>query len=331
LELSNGEAIEATICDHDAEDRATLQEHGIPNCAARKAVSVGIEKLEERPPDGSFIELTKNETLRIAQLYKVPAIEAGIVDKTRFDTASEERQLFVESTLLPQMNAISDAIQYQLVDRWFSFQSVDDSDFDSKSASGAIAKSVNQAIERRPTSNYVVLIDPDTLPIMARVKAAMISVAKNFRDALDLSANETAAYFGLDIEARPEREDVWVNSNRVNISKPEMNNKIHGRGGAQQQGQPPKTENGRPPKEEPEKWMLPRSSARKLLKRLRDLSLDACKSGEMWALADAGFDGEAEAALACVAYQRVCGMLGDEDSVREWFNAAKPWSDTWKT
>ncbi len=37
-----------TICDHDAEDRATLGEHGIRNQAADKRVSVGIDKVNER-------------------------------------------------------------------------------------------------------------------------------------------------------------------------------------------------------------------------------------------------------------------------------------------
>ena len=42
------EPIEQTICDHDAEDRATLEENGIPNIAANKTVSVGIQKVQER-------------------------------------------------------------------------------------------------------------------------------------------------------------------------------------------------------------------------------------------------------------------------------------------
>lgn len=42
------ERIGQTICDHDAEDRATLAENGIPNIAAKKTVSVGIERVKER-------------------------------------------------------------------------------------------------------------------------------------------------------------------------------------------------------------------------------------------------------------------------------------------
>jgi phage terminase large subunit len=48
-ELSVGETYACpAICDHDAEDRATLEENGIPTIAADKRVSVGIEKVQER-------------------------------------------------------------------------------------------------------------------------------------------------------------------------------------------------------------------------------------------------------------------------------------------
>jgi len=47
-ELSKGENIEATICDHDAEDRATLAENGIRSVNARKNVRPGIQKVQER-------------------------------------------------------------------------------------------------------------------------------------------------------------------------------------------------------------------------------------------------------------------------------------------
>lgn len=53
--LSEGERIEQTICDHDAEDRKTLEENGIPNIAAKKDVLQGIGKVQDRlsiQPDG---------------------------------------------------------------------------------------------------------------------------------------------------------------------------------------------------------------------------------------------------------------------------------------
>jgi len=46
--LSAGESYVATIADHDAEDRATLTENGIKTIAAKKEISRGIQKVEDR-------------------------------------------------------------------------------------------------------------------------------------------------------------------------------------------------------------------------------------------------------------------------------------------
>lgn len=46
--LSEGEVIEATIADHDAEDRATLEEVGIPTIAAKKEIVNGLNAVRER-------------------------------------------------------------------------------------------------------------------------------------------------------------------------------------------------------------------------------------------------------------------------------------------
>lgn len=46
--LVEGERIEATVCDHDAEDRATLDAAGIPTIPAFKGISPGIEAVKAR-------------------------------------------------------------------------------------------------------------------------------------------------------------------------------------------------------------------------------------------------------------------------------------------
>lgn len=46
--LGAAERFVATICDHDAEDRATLDENGISNIAAQKAIRPGIDAVTER-------------------------------------------------------------------------------------------------------------------------------------------------------------------------------------------------------------------------------------------------------------------------------------------
>lgn len=48
IRLSEGETIEATISDHDAEDRATLHRHGVLTVPAYKSVSRGIENVNSR-------------------------------------------------------------------------------------------------------------------------------------------------------------------------------------------------------------------------------------------------------------------------------------------
>lgn len=47
-ELSKDETIYETICDHDASDRATLAENGIPNIPAKKDVEEGIGRVQDR-------------------------------------------------------------------------------------------------------------------------------------------------------------------------------------------------------------------------------------------------------------------------------------------
>lgn len=46
--LSEGERYEATVADHDAEDRATLDRHHVPTVPANKAVTVGIQAVQAR-------------------------------------------------------------------------------------------------------------------------------------------------------------------------------------------------------------------------------------------------------------------------------------------
>jgi phage terminase large subunit len=48
LELSEGEAIETTVCDWDAEDRATLERHGVYTDQAVKDVGTGIQAVKQR-------------------------------------------------------------------------------------------------------------------------------------------------------------------------------------------------------------------------------------------------------------------------------------------
>ena len=55
VRLSQGESVEVTVADHDAEDRATMEKHGIVTIPAKKDVSPGIQAVKARlavQPDG---------------------------------------------------------------------------------------------------------------------------------------------------------------------------------------------------------------------------------------------------------------------------------------
>lgn len=48
IELSKGEVIDATVADHDAEDRATMAAHGVYTVPAQKDVATGIQAVKAR-------------------------------------------------------------------------------------------------------------------------------------------------------------------------------------------------------------------------------------------------------------------------------------------
>jgi len=49
------DSVEAVVCDHDAEDRATLSRHGVANVAAWKSIRPGIEDVYQRIESGRLL------------------------------------------------------------------------------------------------------------------------------------------------------------------------------------------------------------------------------------------------------------------------------------
>jgi len=176
----------------------------------------------------------------------------------------------------------------------------------------------------------LIMLDPDTLPIMGSVKAAQIAVAKDFRDTLMLSATETAEYFGMDIEDRKERGDVWIDRKYVNVTNPEINQKFMPQ---PRDAAKPKNEQAKPkkPAASGKKSALPpeqKAAAKainKAMRRVRRLTLDAIDAGEVWMLAegDACTDGSETGKRAVrIVRHRVKPIIaaGDKAAAREFFN-----------
>jgi phage terminase large subunit len=121
--LSMGEYIEATVADHDAEDRATLKENGIVTIPADKRISIGIEKSEERLKvagngkprffivDGSLVEL--DQELKAA--FKPTCIEQEFPVYTYPLAASGKP---VKEVPIDLDNHSMDAMRYAVMHVW---------------------------------------------------------------------------------------------------------------------------------------------------------------------------------------------------------------------
>lgn len=100
LSLSEGESIEATISDHDAEDRATLERHGIPTVAAHKAITPGIEAVAARlRPAGDdrprlfFLRDSLVETDLTLEEAKLPTCTEQEIDGYAYPKGKEGKEI----------------------------------------------------------------------------------------------------------------------------------------------------------------------------------------------------------------------------------------------
>lgn len=320
-------------------ERRYLAEHGTYSNAHKTFVVSGVEdakflSLEQPFQEGAFMEVQKWADMKVGQLYGVPAIEMGFYDKTRFDTAAEERKLFAESTLAPQAERLSEAIQLQLIDPFFSM-----SDFTTEKPDKAtMSKSLDAAFEKarfeRNDPPIVCLIDIDTLPIMGAVKAAAIEQAMKFRDTLLMSPQEVADYFNIDIpDGREERKDIYAPQTHRNITHPEKNPDFYmqSHAMAQQEKQSPGSSGGDAAKPSAEDRAKKRV-ANRYLRKLRGLTLATLDEGRMWSLTEArllaGDDVDGLHKLICRTYLRIGELMkqhkGEElkELVKDYFNHA---------
>jgi HK97 family phage portal protein len=190
----------------------------------------GVDEVKHIPietsmKDAEFLELQKYTDAKVSQLYGVPPIEMNIYDKTRYDSAPMERQTYIESVLRPIMDRMAEVFQLQLIDPYFRFSETTTQKPKAldKPMSKRLSKAFEKARYEQGNPPIVLLIDSDTLPIMAQVKAAQIEQAQKFRDTAMMSATEIIDYFDLDVPHREERDDIFVQNTYSNYTNPEKN------------------------------------------------------------------------------------------------------------
>ena len=179
---------------------------------------VKVQELSAKSKDAEFMNLISMNTQRIAQLFKVPATEMGVYEKTRYETADTEREMFYEGTLMPLANRLSDFLQDQVVDRWFANSKT-------KTAESRVSKNLQGALEKAAhgaSSDIVVVVDPETTPIAAKIMRQKITATAELRKSAGLSFNEAAEYMGLELpepleEPKNFRDMVFIPSGESRI------------------------------------------------------------------------------------------------------------------
>jgi HK97 family phage portal protein len=313
----------------DFERRYLAQYGNYNNNAHRVMVASGkdvkVEQLEQPFQNSPFLDLSKWSAMQVALLFGVPPAVMQFDSTTKYDNANEQRLMFVEDTLMPQMELLQDVLQIQLIDPYFSFSEVQYADT-SKKNTPKLTKAMEGKFEQgRSGSNIILLIDADTMPIMATVKADQVAKAKEMREVLMMSPKETADFYHFDIADRPERDEIYILNNYVCVTNDEINKRLSPQLQAKEAGgKEPTVAQGAKER---------RKAAKKkafdgFTRKLRKAALDALDGGEVFALADADAlddDSEFREPIRVIRYQLKALLSADDPkrAVKDYFNRLK--------
>jgi HK97 family phage portal protein len=284
--------------DREAFKRQYYAEYGTRRSNAHKVFVVAgskdvkFESLEEPFQDGAFMEMQREITMKIAQLYHVPAIVMGIYDKTRFDSADQEREVYLEHTIEPQAKIIGEAFQTQIVEQYFRFSDITTTGGKKiQQFPRGVQKQFDKAqAERR--GNIILIVDTDALPLKHKVIAAKTEQAKLIREAYGVSFKAVERWMDVDFgEDHKVRDEIFIKNDQVCISDPKLNEAIlpgvKPEGGAGDK----KPEANADSTAKPAKGVHTDPDAlrvvERLVRKLRRPTYDAVEKGAMWSLAEA--------------------------------------------
>jgi hypothetical protein len=212
-----------------------------------RADEFDIKPLEQSFQDGAFLDTQKQADRKVGQLLGVPAIEMHDYEKTRFDTAQEERKMFAESSLMPLMSRMQEEFQTQLIDRYFIGSPIS-TEKGADKPPPHLEKSFEKARGERD-GNIILLIDADTMPIMGDVKIANTEYAHKLRLAYGMTPSEAAKFSHIELDPNPARDDIYMPTDEVNVTHPEKNvqvivTQLAAEARAKEQANKPKPEGG---------------------------------------------------------------------------------------
>jgi HK97 family phage portal protein len=162
------------------------------------ADQVDIESPGQVQKDGQYMQLMAWDSEQIAGLYGVPASVMGFYSKTRFDTIDKELEAFMENALMPLMTTITETLQTQLVDRFYR-SAAGNTKKEAPRLGRMCRKALADAQADRVESDTVILLDPDSLPIMATLQQGKVDYAQKLRLTFGMTAEAAAEFVGLDL------------------------------------------------------------------------------------------------------------------------------------
>ena len=200
-----------------------LEQYATRNANSQKVmVSSGgeltVHKLDNDHKTAEEIDLLNYTDEQVMVLFSIPPIVFGHSKQTRFETAAQERSQFLEATILPVCNVVADVLQFQLVDRFFSLSPVTGYGKNIKNLTKSLRGLVEKRLDERPASEYVVVMDPDPIPLMTQVRIDQANAVDAVCLKMRMSVNEACEWLHIEIPQSPLRDKILVSNTLAELT-----------------------------------------------------------------------------------------------------------------
>jgi hypothetical protein len=148
----------------------------------------------------------------IMQVLGVPPVVSSSSEKTRFDSAAEEIEVFYFNTLTPMLELVSITLQKQLVEQgaWVA---------DAVTKEVSISKEIQKAFDSTQREGITLILDPTTLPIWTKVEEGRFRIAAKAKFDFHLSSREASDKFDLDLPLNEHSDVVYIPTNLTDMAE----------------------------------------------------------------------------------------------------------------
>ncbi len=175
---------------------------------------VDIQPLEQPMKEGVFLELQKAVQRKTAALYLTPPIVSGQWDAVRFDSASEQTDVFYGGTFLPRCDKINRYFQ-KVLDRAFPIKL---SGRKEKIKMSPSFRARYNKTRSETQGDIVVIFDTDHIPEVARLKQHKVDYAEKLMKVFKMTPEDAALEVDIDLDLNAAAKLVWFDSNQKYIS-----------------------------------------------------------------------------------------------------------------